>query len=189
MSKDVNRAFREFRKIPSLEFLFEINGDGSILRNTKSKKRVKQYKYSHNSKTEYWSVDLGHRISIHNLVAECWLGEKPKGHQVDHIDRDSLNNDYRNLRYVSKSEQMLNRDYSKFLDKILPNLAIKNGGKLVKVILKKGDRIWEFPTTVRAARWLTEQYPEIREKSFKNKFHLRRSHIFDYDVSYEEYYL
>ena len=40
------------------------------------------------------------------MVAECWLGEKPEGYEIDHIDRNSQNNDYRNLRYVTRSEQM-----------------------------------------------------------------------------------
>ena len=180
---------RAFRKIPSLKYLFEINSDGTILRNVKSKKRVRQYKHSHNSKTKYWSVDLmSGRKSIHNLVAECWLGPKPEGCQTDHIDKNSLNNDYRNLRYVTKSEQMLNRDYSKFQDKLLKNLASRNGGKLEEVILKRNGEEQKFSSTVKAARFLTTIYPEKKEKSFKDKFYCRRSHIFDYDISYREYY-
>ena len=45
------------------------------------------------------------------MVAECWLGEKPEGYEIDHIDRNSQNNDYRNLRYVTRSEQMKNRTF------------------------------------------------------------------------------
>ena len=127
MSKEANREFKKFKKIKSLQFKYEINGDGSILRNVKSKRRISQFKKSHNSKTEYWCVQINHgqnnikKYFVHNLVAECWLGDKPEGYQTDHIDRNSLNNDYRNLRYVTKSEHMLNRDYETFLPTVLKN--------------------------------------------------------------------
>jgi len=49
------------------------------------------------------------RIMIHKVVAECWLGDCPDGYEVDHIDRNPHNNDYRNLRYVTHSKQMKNR--------------------------------------------------------------------------------
>ena len=38
MSNHINR---EFRKIKSLQFLYEVNDDGTILRNVKSKKHIK----------------------------------------------------------------------------------------------------------------------------------------------------
>jgi len=34
-------ADREFRKIPSLQFLYEVNEDGRIFRNVKSKNKAK----------------------------------------------------------------------------------------------------------------------------------------------------
>ncbi len=178
----------EFKKIPSLYFLYEVNCDGTIIRNVKSKRRLKCFKKSHNSKTEYWctQVNIKHRVRkvfIHKVVAECWLGKKPEGMQVDHIDRNSLNNHYTNLRYVTKSEQMLNRDYSKFQDKLLANLACKNGGKVNPVRLTRDGVSMEFPTARRAAKFLTTVYDK-KEKCFNDKFYHRRKKIFDYDVEY-----
>lgn len=186
MSEETNR---EFRKIPSLEFLYEVNSDGTVIRNVKSKRKLKCFKQRHNSNTEYWctQINIKHRIRkvfLHRVVAECWLGPRPEGMQVDHIDRNSLNNDYRNLRYVTKSEQMLNRDYSVFMDKILRNLSIKNGGHITPVILCKGNTWHYFPTARRASKYLVTIYPDKKEKSFNDKFHLKRKHIFDYDVIY-----
>lgn len=195
MSKEANREFKKFKKIKSLQFKYEINGDGSILRNVKSKRRISQFKKSYNSKTEYWCAQINHGQSnikkyfIHNLVAECWLGDKPEGYQTDHIDRNSLNNDYRNLRYVTKSEQMLNRDYEAFLPTILKNLAIKNKGVLLEITLSKGDFKKVFPTSRRAAKYLAEYYGETSEKKFQDKLHHRRKHIFDFEVEYRPYYL
>ena len=179
----------EFRKIPSLLFLYEVNCDGTIFRNARSKRVLKCQKHSHNSNTEYWclSVNIKRRIRkvyIHKVVAECWLGTKPEGYEVDHIDRNSLNNHWTNLRYVTKSEQMLNRNYNQFMGKLLANLAIGNGGRINPVRLIRNDETLDFPTARRAAKYLATVYPHKKEKSFNDKFHLRRHHIFDYDVIY-----
>lgn len=178
----------EFRKIPSLYFLYEVNCDGTIIRNVKSKRHLKQFKKSHNSKTEYWctQINIKHhvrKVFIHNVVAECWIGKKPEGMQTDHIDRNSLNNHYTNLRYVTKSEQMKNRDYSAFIDQCLKNLSKRNGGKILPVRLIKDDKYFDFPTARRASKFLATIYNKP-ENCFKHKFYYRRKKIFDYDVVY-----
>lgn len=181
----------EFRKIPSLYFLYEVNSSGTIIRNVKSKRHLKIFKKSHNSNTEYWCTQVNikkqvRKVFLHRVVAECWHGARPEGMQVDHIDRNSLNNDYRNLRYVTKSEQMLNRDYDKFIDKCYQNLAKCNGGIIhpVWLISPDGERIY-FETSRKAAKFLSEKYGK-KVKSFTDRFHVRRKHIFDYDVEYCE---
>ena len=45
---------------------------------------------------------------FHVLVAKCFIGERPEGLEIDHIDRNRLNNIVENLRYVSRSENMRN---------------------------------------------------------------------------------
>jgi hypothetical protein len=45
----------------------------------------------------------------HHLVAEAFLGERPENMEVDHKDRNPLNNNVENLRYVSKSQNLLNK--------------------------------------------------------------------------------
>lgn len=185
MSESLNL---EFRKIPSLQFLYEVNSNGTVIRNVKSKRHLKLFKKSHNSNTQYWCTQVNikkhiRKVFVHRVVAECWHGPRPEGMQVDHIDRNSLNNDWHNLRYVTRSEQMLNRDYGCFVDKLLANLAVGNGGHINPVTLMgNGKRIY-FPTARRAAKYLAVEYGRP-EKSFNDRFHLRRSHIFDYDVIY-----
>lgn len=180
----------EFRKIPSLKFLYEVNCDGTIIRNARSKRVRKCYKQAHNSKTEHWvtTVTIGgktRKVFIHKVVAECWLGAKPEGYEVDHIDRNSLNNHWTNLRYVTKSEQMKNRDYSGALwDTLIGNLSVGNKGHINPVRLIRDGKAIDFPTARRAAKYLATIYPHKKEKSFNDKFHMRRHHIFDYDVVY-----
>ena len=179
----------EFRKIPSLMFLYEVNCDGTIFRNARSKRVLKCHKHSHNSNSEYWCLNVIikgkiRKVYIHKVVAECWLGSKPVGYEVDHIDRNSLNNHWTNLRYVTKREQMLNRDYSKFMGSLLTNLAIGNGGHINPVRLIRDNETHDFPTARRAAKFLAQIYPHKNEKSFNDKLYHRRHRIFDYDVIY-----
>lgn len=114
----------EFRKIPSSDYLYEINEDGTIIRNVKSKKHRKiQYQvWSENSailKTNpqnlyhkpYIKFKNKYRM-IHQLVAECWLGPCPEGYTVDHIDRNPMNNHYTNLRYATIKDQAQNRKWT-----------------------------------------------------------------------------
>lgn len=40
---------------------------------------------------------------VAHLVAQAFLGERPRDHDVDHIDGDTRNNAASNLRYLHKS--------------------------------------------------------------------------------------
>lgn len=45
-------------------------------------------------------------IAIHRLVALAFLGNKPEGYQVNHIDGNKLNNFVGNLEYCSRTENI-----------------------------------------------------------------------------------
>ena len=48
-------------------------------------------------------------FKIHRLVAEHFLSPKPtEKHEVDHIDRNKKNNHISNLRWATRSEQVIN---------------------------------------------------------------------------------
>ena len=182
----------EFRKIPSLKFLYEINENGTIIRNVKSKKQLKITLDMHHSKTGYYktlvhskSINNGitKRVMIHKVVAECWLGECPKGMEVDHIDRNSKNNDYRNLRYVSKSEQMKNRDHTNISSQGKKNLEEARIKRMKPVKLFNNMEEYTFNSFADGARFLESKY-DISFESARSKFKSHRSHIFDYDVIY-----
>lgn len=112
MSKDSNLVV-EFRKIPSLKFLYEVSEDGRTVRNVKSKHQLAMDK----DWGGYYRVSPvlnGKQIHkfVHVLVAECWLGPKPEGMECDHIDNDRHNNHYTNLRYVTKQENLEKRVFT-----------------------------------------------------------------------------
>lgn len=57
----------------------------------------------------YFTVALGRNNSrtVHSLVAETFIGPCPEGHEVLHIDGTRTNNCAYNLRYGTRSENML----------------------------------------------------------------------------------
>jgi hypothetical protein len=185
-----NNSNLEFRKIKSLNFLYEISEDGRIFRNVKSKKQRKIILDMHHSKTGYYAVWVcikgrTKRCMIHSLIAECWLGDKPDGYEIDHIDRNNHNNHYTNLRYVTHSEQMKNRVLS---DKIIKQ-ATANCAAYVETI-KKPVRIkhtngeeYEFSSMTDCSRFLAELY-EKKPEQMRYKLKKRRKCIYDFTVFY-----
>ena len=60
---------------------------------------------------KYFQVKRGgKRVNkfFHYLVAEQFIGVRPDGLVIDHIDRNSLNNKVSNLRYITQEENMRN---------------------------------------------------------------------------------
>lgn len=56
-------------------------------------------------------VDLKQRTKlVHCLVADAFLGIRPEKHDVDHIDGDRTNNMLSNLRYLTRSGNILARN-------------------------------------------------------------------------------
>lgn len=181
-----------FKTIPSLNHLYEVNSDGTIFRNAITKRELKIKLDTHHSKNGYYTtfVHLGgrkdpiiKRVMIHKVVAECWLGECPNGYEVDHIDRNSLNNNYINLRYVTKSEQMKNRDHSNISKFGNENLRKARKDRMISITLIKDCVEIAFESMCECARYLSQEYNTSCEKC---RYRLRRrcDKIFDYDVMY-----
>lgn len=59
---------------------------------------------------------------IHHLVAHYFIGERPPGCVIDHIDRDKTNNKVDNLRYVSASQNQRNRKDNKLTEEDVKNI-------------------------------------------------------------------
>ncbi|MBR1580315.1 MAG: HNH endonuclease [Selenomonadaceae bacterium] len=178
----------EFRKIKSLQFLYEVNSNGTIFRNVKSKKQSRIVLDMHHSSVGYYFTWVNlkgkvKRVSIAHVVAECWLGDKPDGYEVDHRDRNSHNNDYRNLRYVTKSEQMKNRDHTNISARGSKNLEAARRERMKAVKLVGGGVEMVFESTKAAARYLADHCGRAAE-SMRARLRKHRSRILDFDVIY-----
>lgn len=185
---------QEFRKIPSLDFRYEVSRDG-VVRNIKSKKVKKQritkfgyYRTSYrvNKTNPHYQANQGWDRPLHQLVMECWGPKRPSPkHIIDHIDRNKLNNDISNLRWVTHSENAHNQDKEKVKRNNSLGQLNSTKKKRVPVTLvddKTGERHW-FNSRFRAAEWLISN----KKSTTKNASALSRrialqKHVSGYNI-------
>ena len=88
-------------------------------------------------------------IKIHNLVAQHFIGERPIGLEIDHIDRNPLNNNVNNLRYITRSENEKN----KYVKGKIPYRHITEScygfKKNKKRIFKKNSSKWSLEEAIK----------------------------------------
>jgi hypothetical protein len=93
-----------FKVIP--DWPYEVNELGEV-RNINTQRVLKPRKTGHNRM--YRSVMLQQdgrkrQVAIHTLVAEVFIGPRPIGQEVRHLDGDSTNNSLTNLAYGTSAE-------------------------------------------------------------------------------------
>ena len=86
-----------------------ISNFGNIKSITKANKVEKILKPLLNGNCEYYRIDInGKKHLVHILVSEYFLGKKPDKYEVDHINRNKLDNRVENLRYCTRKENQSN---------------------------------------------------------------------------------
>ena len=92
---------------------YEVSNLGNVRRRT-TNGLYKQLKCSiQNRGYKYFQINRGGKRTnhlIHHLVAQYFIGDRPDGLVIDHIDRDKLNNCFDNLRYVTQKFNSTNTD-------------------------------------------------------------------------------
>ena len=90
---------------PSFEN-YEVSNYGNVRRNGKVLKCSR-----HSQGYRYFQLKRSDRrvnYLVHHLVAQQFIGDRPKGLIIDHIDRDRTNNHVDNLRYTTYKENSIN---------------------------------------------------------------------------------
>ena len=95
---------------------------------------------------KFVKIDQKNRY-VHKLVAEAFLpkpvGRENENLEIDHIDRNASNNNVENLRWVSRSENLLNRGVFKNNKLGITNLCKINGRySFCKIIRGKRRQKW-----------------------------------------------
>lgn len=84
---------------------------------------------------KYYKVTIrGKTYPLHEIIAHAFIGERPAGLVIDHIDRNSHNNNPSNLRYCSVSENIANR--------IQTILSVERDGFRRCENIKEWSRLW-----------------------------------------------
>lgn len=131
-----------------------VDMEGNVYSNRQSKgkeiRKMSPYRGSYNgrSKEGYYSIDFlvnGNKVKkiVHRLVAEAFVDNPCNLPQVDHIDKNILNNNADNLRWVSAYDNLI-QSY----DTMGP---VRNFKKCT--LLKDGEVVKEFDSILEAAKY------------------------------------
>lgn len=95
----------QWKKLNTINSNYEVSNLGRL----RKSKTDGSYAILNGSTTQkhgnyHFHVIEGKKYYTHRLVMLAFVGECPKGHEVDHIDRNSLNNELSNLRYLLRRD-------------------------------------------------------------------------------------
>ncbi|MBO6015344.1 MAG: HNH endonuclease [Lachnospiraceae bacterium] len=142
----------EYRKIKSLNYLYEINEKGEI-RNVKSKKPVHGYLEKNGYiRVKFENKCLGStvRTSVHRLVAEAFIPNPDNLPEVNHKDSNRANNCLSNLEWVTHSGNMKHA-YHKGINQ----WPLREHSEITRKAVSNG--IHAFKSISDAGEWLAAQ--------------------------------
>lgn len=88
---------------------------------------MKNHRAMSKNSAGYYIITLDHTFTIHEIVADTFIGPRPEGMEIDHKDEDKSNNHVTNLEYVTHAENM-RRHYARQKAAGI-KLTYKNHGK------------------------------------------------------------
>lgn len=86
------------------EDVYKVNSFGDVINYKTGLKRKLQVKSPGYPTLILSKNGKNRRFRIYKLVAEAFIGERPKGFHINHIDGNKLNNHFSNLEYVTQSQ-------------------------------------------------------------------------------------
>ena len=142
------------------EGLYKIYDDGrvfSVRNNLFLKPSIDKQGYCHIS---LCNNAIKKYFRVHFLVASHYLGKKPVGYEIDHIDRDPLNNNLKNLRYISRSGNNKNKCV---MGKI-PHRHISKMGTGFQIMITTNKKILFNKASI---NWTLEEAVVVRNEAYK----------------------
>ena len=89
----------------------------------------------------YFGITIkGRQYRLHRVIWTMLKGQIPYGVEIDHIDRNPLNNDIKNLRLATRNEQMINRKH--YGKKSLAKGVEKRGKRYRAFVYLNNKRFW-----------------------------------------------
>lgn len=165
----------KFRKIPSLNFLYEVSRDG-VVRNIKSKKILK----GTFDKDGYLRFGFHNKLlhkeiykHCHQLVMEAWGTPKPEWAEcIDHINQDRKDNRIENLRWATLSQNVRNSkfDRSKYANDNKLWLYMTNANKKSVKLINKNKEEFIFESFFKAAEYLYS-INKVDGRTFEQIYH------------------
>ena len=120
---------------------YEVSSLGKVRRIGK----IDCLKINYDSTGGYGRVNIGKSMVVHKIVALTFIGNRPDGMDINHIDGDKKNNSIDNLQFVTRSEncrqacneQGLRKMYGKHHNK---TRLSPEDIKTIKERISKGDK-------------------------------------------------
>lgn len=120
---------------------YDISKDG-IITNIKLKRKVDGFvdKYI---RVKLYDKGVGKRFSLHRLLALSFIPNPDNKPEIDHINRNPLDNSLNNLRWANDSEQEINKGCFKNNKTGIKNIHYLSKRKLYRVAIIRGDIKYE----------------------------------------------
>ena len=116
---------------------------------------------------------------VHHLVAKLFIGDRPDNLVVDHIDRNPLNNNVNNLRYITQKENCRNTTkFNKDVDEEDPR---KRNCLLTKIYNEKHKEEIKIKQKIYCKKHREEAIKRAKDYYIKNK-----EKILKYQKEYRE---
>lgn len=94
-----------FKEIKGHSDLYRVSENGDVM-NIKTNKILNPFIASNGYKRIELNGGIAKKYFVHRIVATVFIGEIKEGMQINHIDGNKLNNNYKNLEIVTPSENI-----------------------------------------------------------------------------------